>query len=54
MEGLFKKVMKGTYPKIPQTYSERLSKIIDLCMQVDPSKRPTAKELLNKIDEGKE
>jgi serine/threonine protein kinase len=42
MEGLFKKVMKGLYPKIPQTYSERLSKFIDLCLQIDPAKRPTA------------
>lgn len=47
MEGLFKKVMRGIYPKIPNTYSNKLSKIIDMCLQLDPNKRPTAKELLN-------
>jgi serine/threonine protein kinase len=46
MEGLFKKVMKGVYPKIPNNYSERLARLIDLCLQLDPSKRPSAKELL--------
>lgn len=54
MEGLFKKVMRGAYPKIPSTYSDRLAKIIDLCLQLDPAKRPSAKELLKRVEEGKE
>jgi serine/threonine protein kinase len=36
-------VKKGVYPKIPSTYSDKLAKIIDKCLQIDPSKRPTAK-----------
>lgn len=43
MEGLFKKVMRGIYPKIPGTYSSKLAKAIDMCLQLDPAKRPTAK-----------
>ena len=43
MEGLFRKVMKGIYPKIPSVYSSKLAKFIDMCLKTDPSKRPTAK-----------
>jgi len=50
MEGLYRKVMRGVYPKIPAVYSHHLSKIIDLCIKIDPAKRPSAKELLRLID----
>ena len=43
MEGLFRKVMRGIYPKIPSLYSDRLGKIIDMCLKIDPTRRPTAK-----------
>jgi serine/threonine protein kinase len=49
MEGLFKKVMKGVYPKIPASYTDKLAKIIDSCLRLDPSKRPTANDLLKTI-----
>lgn len=54
MEGLFKKVMKGVYPKIPANYSDRLARVIDLCLQLDPAKRPSARELLKIVEEGRE
>jgi len=46
--------MKGIYPKIPSIYSERLAKIIDSCLKIDPAKRPSAKEFLKMLEEGKE
>ena len=46
--------MKGAYPKIPSIYSEKLSKIIDSCLQLNPAKRRSAKELLDMLEEGKE
>jgi len=42
--------MRGVYPKITAVYSHHLLKIIDLCIKIDPAKRPTAKELLRLID----
>lgn len=42
MKGLFNKVIKGVYPKIPQTYSPELSNMIGSLLQVDPKKRPSA------------
>jgi NIMA (never in mitosis gene a)-related kinase 1/4/5 len=54
MEGLFRKVMKGVYPKIPANYSERLGRLIELCLQLDASKRPSARELLRLAEEGRE
>ena len=47
MEGLFKKVQRGIYPKIPAVYSTKLHKLIDMCLQLDPKKRATTQDLLN-------
>ena len=41
MQALFKKVLKGTYPKIPMHYSSDLSLILKLMLQVKPDNRPT-------------
>jgi hypothetical protein len=35
--------MKGIYPKIPLIYSERLAKILEICLKIDPAKRAGAK-----------
>ena len=40
MNGLYKRVLKGVYPKIPQTYSNDLSTMIKTLLQVNPSVRP--------------
>jgi len=48
MKGLYNKVIKGEYSRIPISYSDDLSKVIDMCLQVIPAKRPTAAQLLTK------
>ena len=49
MDGLYKKVLKGAYPRIPPAYSNDLEKLIAKCLKIDPKNRPTAKELLKII-----
>ena len=48
MRGLSQKVIAGVYPAIPTKYSEDLSNVIKMCLEVTPSKRPTASQLLRK------
>jgi NIMA (never in mitosis gene a)-related kinase 1/4/5 len=40
MEGLYKKVIRGFYPKIPSQYSQDLSNTIRALLQVNPKLRP--------------
>ena len=46
MEELYKKVMRGIYPKLSSKYSEDLSDIIKLMIQVEAGARPSCEELL--------
>ena len=46
MEGLYHKVMKGKYQKIPDKYSKDLSEILKLLFIVDPKERPSCDDLL--------
>lgn len=46
MAGLFKKVLKGIYPKIPVKYSQELSSMVRLLLQVSPNLRPTCEKIL--------
>lgn len=46
LEGLYHKVIKGVYSKLPSHYSVDLNNIIKLLLQVDPDKRPSCDELL--------
>jgi NIMA (never in mitosis gene a)-related kinase len=46
MEGLYKKVIKGSYPKISNNYSQELSNIIKAMLQVNPMMRPSSDKLL--------
>lgn len=46
MKGLYSKVIKGEYSRIPEHYSQHLANIIDMCLQVIPSKRLSAAQLL--------
>ena len=47
MKGLFNKVIKGVYPKIPAFYSSDLSGMISNLLQVDPKKRPSTEQILH-------
>ena len=47
MKGLFNKVIKGVYPKIPAMFSSDLSGMIGTLLKVDPKKRPSAEQILH-------
>lgn len=49
MDGLYKKVIKGQYSKIGDNYSKQLAQVIKSMLQVNPSNRPDAAQLLNSI-----
>ena len=46
MQGLYRKVVKGEYPRIPRGFSNDLAAFLDLMLQVDPARRPTSTQLL--------
>ena len=47
MEGLYNKVCKGQFSRIPDKFSEDLSKIIQYLLQVNPILRPSCEQILN-------
>jgi NIMA (never in mitosis gene a)-related kinase len=47
MEGLYNKVIRGQYKKIPSRFSADLAEIVSLLIQVDSNTRPSCDELLN-------
>jgi NIMA (never in mitosis gene a)-related kinase len=46
MNGLYKRVLKGMYPKIPGHYSADLSLMIKSLLQVQPNLRPSSDQIL--------
>ena len=46
MNGLFKRVLKGVYPKIPATYSPELNAMIKQLLQVESAIRPTCDQIM--------
>jgi NIMA (never in mitosis gene a)-related kinase len=46
MKGLYDRVMKGVYPKIPPQYSKSLSDVIASLLQINPKKRPSCDDIL--------
>jgi len=46
MEGLYRKVLRGQYPRIPAQYSHDLSEVIGVLLQVNPRHRPSVDQLL--------
>jgi NIMA (never in mitosis gene a)-related kinase len=49
MDGLYKKIIKGVYPKINEIYSKNLSSVIKSMLQVNPSNRPSAIQLFKTL-----
>ena len=46
MDGLYNKVMKGEYPKINKRYSNDISELIQMLLQVRPEDRPSCQSIL--------
>ena len=47
MEGLYKRVIKGQYNRIPDRFSSDLFQIIQFLLQVNPKLRPSCEQILN-------
>lgn len=47
MSGLAQRIIKGTFEKIPSSYSNDMNKIINNCLQVDPSNRLSCSQILS-------
>ncbi len=47
MQGLYNRVLKGVYPKIPAQYSGDLNAIIKALLQVNPKERPNATQIMH-------
>jgi hypothetical protein len=41
MDGLYKKVLKGNFSRIPNNYSDELNHVIKKLLNVNPSSRPS-------------
>ena len=50
MDGLYKNVVRGVYPKIGDQFSKHLAKAIKDMLQVNPANRPSAESMLRSID----
>jgi NIMA (never in mitosis gene a)-related kinase len=46
MSGLYKRVIKGVYPKIPIHYSQELSQLVKSLIIVQPQLRPNCDQIL--------
>jgi len=40
MEGLYNKVIKGQFSKIPDRFSQELAEVVKLLLKVEPESRP--------------
>ena len=48
IKGLVLKILKGTYPPIPSTYSENIRNLVADTLIKDPAKRPSIRKILEK------
>jgi hypothetical protein len=47
MAGLFKRVTKGQFKRVPQIFSHELHQILKVMINVNPAARPTCEQLMN-------
>jgi NIMA (never in mitosis gene a)-related kinase len=47
MQGLYKKVIKGKFPRIPDHFSQEMATVIKFMLQISPSYRPSCEQILN-------
>lgn len=47
IQSLYKKVMTGNFPRIPNNYSDDLATVISSLLKLNPKDRPSACSLLN-------
>ena len=48
MKGLVLKILRGSYPAIPPSYSQELRDLISEMLTRDPARRPSIKKILEK------
>ena len=48
MKGLVLKILRGSYPAIPPSYSQDLKDLISEMLTRDPARRPSIKKILEK------
>ena len=46
MQGLFKKVTKGHYPRLPGHFSQDIQTVVRYLLQVSPNLRPSCEQIL--------
>jgi NIMA (never in mitosis gene a)-related kinase len=46
MKSLIQKILKGTYPPLPDIYSNDLKNLLSQMLIKDPNKRPSIKKIL--------
>jgi NIMA (never in mitosis gene a)-related kinase len=49
MDGLFKKVQKGNFSRIPNIYSDELNHVIKKLLNVNANSRPSCDQILSSI-----
>jgi len=48
MKGLVLKILRGSYPALPPSYSQDLKDLISEMLTRDPARRPSIKKILEK------
>ena len=46
MQGLYKKVIKGKFPRIPDHFSQEMATVIKFMLQISPNYRPSCDQIL--------